>query len=93
MIEDLIFFQEKLKSRKNMCVSMQLYEYATNWRDAERTLEDVIQGTISLQLFFDHIKREKYDNFNEIYEVVKPLEITLLRKDKINKIEKLYKKT
>lgn len=86
-MSDLIYFRDKLKEHKNYCVNRQFFEDATNWRDAERILDKVIRKEESLKNFFQHIKREKYSNFDEIYEIVKPLEITFQRKQKI---EKLY---
>jgi hypothetical protein len=33
----------------------------------------------------------KNQNFDEIYKVIKPLDVAFLRREKILKIEKLYK--
>lgn len=88
-MNDLIYFRDKLREHKNYCVNRQFFEDATYWRDAERHLDMVINNEQTLNNFFEYLKRQKYSNFDEIYEIVKPLDIILQRK---RKIEKLHKK-
>ena len=82
----------KIVKEKEKCVYSQKFEEATCWRDAERNLNgygDI--KPLTMINFMNYIKSMKnsYINFDEIYQVIKPLEVKLQRK---SKIEKLYKK-
>ena len=86
-IEEII---TKLREGKAHCVKSQKWDDAVNWRSVERDLIEVIQGK-SLKMFFKQFKDSKNKNFDEIYKVIKPLDVAFLRRKKILKIEKLYK--
>lgn len=86
-MNDLSIYKDYLYLKKHVCVKHMQYEYATNWRDAERELIKVIDGNSTLKLFIQHIKGSNYENYDEIYEVVKPLDIMLQRREKIIKIK------
>ena len=76
---------DKVRKCKEHYVNLQKFEDATNWRDVERNLIKVNEGD-SLVVFFEEFKCSGYRNFDEMYNVIKPLE----RKEKLSKIEKLY---
>lgn len=79
-IEEII---KKVRECKELHVRLQNYKSAICWRDVERKLNNVANGD-SLINFFDEFKRSKYENFDEMYNVIKPLE----RREKLLKIEK-----
>jgi len=86
-IEEII---TNLSVCKYDCVSVFEWDEAVNWRDVERNLIRVCNGE-SLKIFLKQFKSSKYINYDEIYEVIKPLDVVFLRREKISKIEKLYK--
>ena len=80
-------FDGKVKS-----VLLQEFENASNWRDTEREFYKVIIGDVKISHFLKYVKSQKYNNFDEIYEVIKHLDIISQRKSKISKIEKHHNK-
>ena len=76
---------EKIRKCKEHEVNLQKYEEASCWVDLERNLRKVINGE-PLKLFLEQFKRSKYRNFDQMYEVIKPLDVVFLRKEKILKI-------
>ena len=84
---NLKYYLDKLRNGKYNSIQYQRFEDATNWRDAERNLDKVLYGQESLKSFCKYIKNQKYSNSEEIYNVIKPLDIIAQRKAKI---EKLY---
>jgi len=86
MIEQI---KNKIYECKLSCVRIQDWESASNLRDVERELLKIIDGDVNLENFIKYINRRKYNNFNQIYEIIKPLERNL----KLQKIEKLHNKS
>ena len=82
---------DKVYECKQKSVKNQEYQHAADWRDLERNLIRVNQGE-SLRLFLEQFKRTGYENFEVMYEVIKPLDVASLRNEKLSKIEKLYNK-
>ena len=76
---------DKVWECKQKSANLQEYEHAADWRDLERNLIRVNEGD-SLKLFLEQFKRSKYRNFDQMYEVIKPLDVVFLRKEKILKI-------
>ncbi len=80
---------DKLRKYKEICINLQDFMNAANCRDVERNLIKVNEGGC-LKVFLEQFKRSGYQNFDDMYEVIKPLDVAFLRKEKISKIEKLY---
>ena len=81
---ELDFFLNKIREKKISCVKNQRFESATNWRDVEKYFILVIEGVWSLDYFYDVIENSEYNNYDEIYKIVKQIE----RKTKLLIIEK-----
>lgn len=81
---ELDFFLNKIREKKFSCVKNQRFESATNWRDVEKYFTLVIDGIWTLDYFFYTIERAEYNNYDEIYKIVKQIE----RKTKLLIIEK-----
>ena len=73
---------------KEKCVCHQEYSAAAEWRDVERLLIRVKSGELNLIDFLKNVKLNSHEYYNEIYEVIKPLDYIIQRKAKILKIEK-----
>lgn len=90
-------FTKELKvfnEMKMLLVQKNDFEGAAEWRDVERTLER-ITTVYELYYFIDGFKYQngQFSTFkykNEIYEVIKSLDVKRQRTEKIKKIEKLH---